>query len=287
MGCGNLKDGLLESLDPMPESGPRRKQIVSFHNRIRCFTNYLHFLQSLRGIETINTLNIDIMMIGVRCTSTFFVAFFALMSFSFLLSLSVAGVCAFLPSLSTQTRSTTTKKMAADLNSFSLAAESVPWDRTDLMSRAVEVGLLTPKTGDVASILSTASSQSVLETMDTTTLLIAGVIVTVLAIGIATVTSGGGTETSDSNTSTVVTKSKEAEAKSVDLSIPYTAAAKLVYDRDGYTVDFATFEDLYVKQSIALVIAKKVKRDAEQSIGFAEKEAEAAAAALLALPRKQ
>lgn len=49
---------------------------------------------------------------------------------------------------------------------------------------------------------------------------------------------------------------------SVDLSIDYDAAAKLAYEASGKSIEFDTFREKYVEETVAMVSAKKAKRDA-------------------------
>lgn len=65
----------------------------------------------------------------------------------------------------------------------------------------------------------------------------------------------------------MLSQMKEAEEmpaaqESVDLSIPYNAAAMLAYEATGSSGDFATFEKEYVADTVAMVTAKKAAREA-------------------------
>jgi len=49
---------------------------------------------------------------------------------------------------------------------------------------------------------------------------------------------------------------------SVDLSIDYDAAAKSAYEASGKSMEFETFRERYVEETVAMVSAKKAERDA-------------------------
>lgn len=84
--------------------------------------------------------------------------------------------------------------------------------------------------------------------------IIAGV--AVAAIAAALLLGGGGGEDSAAPASS----SPKPAPASVDISVPYDAAAMLEYEKAGKPGDFESFKAKYLKDAVAQVIAKKKAR---------------------------
>jgi len=169
-------------------------------------------------------------------------------------------------------------------------ADAAPWDKEDLFSRAVDGSAVAAKVAAKVPVASSSTSEAAAFSSSSTDPLVLAVVLAVVAGGVIAVSSlvNGGEGQGSSTTAATKQVKEEAEPEKIDISIPYNAAAKLMYEQEGYanTTDFKTFEKMYIKNSVAKVTAKKVARDAEQTVALAKKEAEAAASELQSLLKK-
>jgi hypothetical protein len=177
------------------------------------------------------------------------------------------------------------RSMMADnvINPISSLLLSEEWDKLDLLSRVVDEGSINGATSAAATATTSAAATG----MDPSVLIAAGAVVAVGSIVAATM--GGGSSTAGAGSSTRKQGSAANDAEAIDISIPYNAAAQLEYTRGGYSrsVDFAEFEPLYIKKSVAEATEKKIERDAAVAIEMALKEVDAVEVELQNLKNKK
>lgn len=113
------------------------------------------------------------------------------------------------------------------------------------------------KAAAVATSVAAPAAADVSMTMPDVPMSVVGVaVVAVLAIAALT---AGDDEESESSTASSSSSSSSSSGESVDVSIPYDAAARLAYEEAGQPGSFDSFNTKYLKQAVADVKAKQKK----------------------------